>query len=76
MDKRIREQLRSIEKEGLPVLRVEATGRAHLRVIVSTPVGERFLIIASSPSSGGATGAAQRVRNDCRRLKRDIERKQ
>jgi hypothetical protein len=75
MDKRVREQLRGIEKEGLPVLRVEATGGTHMRVIVQTPIGERFLIIATSPSSGGATGAAKRVRNDCRRLKKDIERR-
>jgi hypothetical protein len=78
MDKRTREQLRAIEREGLTVLRVEPQGNTHLRVYVNVGVNtpgvgavndEQYIVIPTS-SGMDATGAAHVAAKKARLLLR------
>lgn len=69
MDKRLRDQIRAIEREGFTVLRVAPQGNQHVRAYVSTAAGERFLTLPMSPS-GGAGSAAKIAGGKARSMKR------
>ena len=75
MDKRIRDQVRAIESEGLSVAGVTPQGNSHFRVHVSAADGRSgYITIACSPSNG-AGGGAFVARRKARQFNRSTNRR-